>query len=133
MSSGKIKVIGYAKRVFYDGNIEYRNFSDSLVGQQITSPNETTLFTSGGFNVTINADPKVSKLFKTNKFSNFVTLNTLILTESQLNVLTDNTKIKLNLDKSNLANYAYFGSLREFVRVSLEHIISSWQIGRAHV
>ena len=126
MGNNRIKVIGYAQRTFYDNGIEYRNFSDSLVGQQITSPNETTLFTSGGFNVTTNTDPKVSKLFKTNKFSNFVTLNTLVLTESQLNVLADNSKVKLNLDKSNLANYAYFGSLREFVRISLEHIITSW-------
>jgi uncharacterized protein (TIGR02145 family) len=126
MGNGKIKVVGYAKRVFYDGNIEYRNFSDSLVGQQITSSDGTTLFTSGSFNVTINNDPKVSKLFKTNKFSNFVTLNTLELTETQLAVINDNIKIKLNLDKSNLSNYAYFGSLREFVRISLEHIISNW-------
>ena len=32
-----IKVAGYAKRVFFNDNIEYRNFSPDLVGLQLTS------------------------------------------------------------------------------------------------
>jgi len=123
---GKIKVIGYAQRTFFNNNIEYRNFSDDLVGQQLTSDGGTPLFTSGSFVVTTNMDSRVSKTFKTNKFSKFTDLNSLELTNSQISHLNDNIPIKLNLNRGDLKNYAYFGSLREFIRVSLEHVISNW-------
>jgi hypothetical protein len=123
---GKVKVIGYAQRQFFDNGIEYRNFSDNLVGQQLTSDGGTSLFTTSTFVVSTNLDPKLSKTFKTNKFGNFQTLETLNLTQEQLTLLDETTKIKLNLDKSDITKYAYFGSLREFIRVSLEKIITYW-------
>jgi hypothetical protein len=72
-------------------------------------------------------DPKTSKDFISNGFSDFMSLNDLNLTlEKTQELLANNAKITLNLDKTNLKNYALFGSLSEFVRVSLENIITRW-------
>lgn len=125
--ANKIKVIGYAKKEFYTDGIEYRNFSPDLVGNQLTSNGGTALFTAGNFNVTTNLDGKVSKNFVTNDFGDFMTLDDLILTDSVTKKFTnDNVKAKLNLDNTNVLNHAFFGSLKEYVRVSLENIIINW-------
>jgi hypothetical protein len=127
MSNNKVKVTGYAKRVFFDGGIEYRNFSPDLVGVQLASDGGTPLFTMGNFSITTNMEPKSDKTFITNKFSNFISLTDLDLTVEQTNVLlTDNAEVNLNLDKRNINYYALFGSLTEFVRVGLEDIITKW-------
>ena len=60
----RIKVAGYAKRVFFNGNVEYRNFSPDLVGLQLTSEGGTTLFTNGNFSIDVNLDPKPNVIFK---------------------------------------------------------------------
>ena len=127
MSNNKIKVPGYAKKVFFDNGIEYRNFSPDLVGVQLASDGGTPLFTMGNFSITTNMDPKSDKTFITSKFSNFISLSDLDLTVEQTQtLLTDNAGVILNLDKTNLNYYALFGSLSEFVRVSLEDIITKW-------
>ena len=127
MADNRIKVSGYAKKEVYNGNIEYRNFSPDLVGLQLTSDGGTPLFTMGNFNITTNLDPKLSRTYVTNKFSNFITLSDINLntTETQT-LLNNNAGVYLNLDKTNLSYYAKFGSMTEFVRVSLEKIIMSW-------
>lgn len=122
----KVKVVGYAQRVFYDNGIEYRNFSDDLVGNQFTSNGGNTLFTSANFNITSTLDTKPSKIFLTNKFSPFMSLCDISADAATISFLNDTGNIKLNLDKSNLCYYAYFGSLTEFIRVSLEDIIIKW-------
>ena len=33
--SDRVKVVGYAQRVFFNDGIEYRNFTDDLVGNQL--------------------------------------------------------------------------------------------------
>ncbi len=125
--SDKIKVVGYAQKTFFGNGIEYRNFSPDLVGQQLASNGGTPLFTMGNFSITTNIEPKTNKSFTTNKFSNFISLTTLDLTlQKTLELLVDNAGVILNLDKSNLNNYALFGSFSEFVRVSLEDIIIKW-------
>lgn len=127
MSNNRIKVSGYAKKEVYNGNIEYRNFSPDLVGLQLTSDGGTPLFTMGNFAITTNLDPKTDKNFITNNFSDFISLSTLDLDETQVNTLLENNAgVFLNLDKTNLNYYAKFGSLTEFVRVSLENIIINW-------
>jgi hypothetical protein len=127
MSNNRIKVVGYAKKDFFGNGIEYRPFNPDLVGTQLTSNSGTTLFTMGNFTITTNMEPKNDKTFITSKFSKFVTLNDLDVTQSQSQtILNNNTKAKLNLDKTNLNYYALFGSLTEFVRVSLEEIITNW-------
>lgn len=123
----KVKIIGYAKREFYDNGIEYRNFSDDLTGNQLTSEGGTTLFTLGNFKVTTNLDPKLTKNYRTSLFSRYYTLDSLILDDDILRISgKENKTVSLNLDKTDLSNYAYFGSMKEFIRVSLENIITLW-------
>jgi hypothetical protein len=125
MANDRIKVVGYAEKQVYNGQIEYRNFSDDLVGFQQTDGAST--FTLGNFTITSTLDTKPSKIFTTNKFSNFVSLCDLDLSEEEnLVLLTNNAEVKLKLDKTDMCNYAYFGSLLEYVRVSLEEIITKW-------
>jgi len=123
----KVKIVGYGQRVFYDNGIEYRNFSDNLVGTQLVSDGGRPTFTSGNFVISTNLNRKPNKIFNTKKFSEFLSLDDL-KTDSQTTstIIQNNLEVKLNLNKSNLCNYAYFGSLMEFVRVSLENIIISW-------
>jgi len=123
----KIKVVGYSKETVYNGGVSYRNFSPNLVGTQLASDEGTPLFTMGNFAVTTNLDPKSNKNYITDKFSEFVTLDTLKLTtETTTELLKNNTSVVLNLDKSNLKRYALFGSMVDFIRVSLEDIITKW-------
>jgi hypothetical protein len=127
MSDKKIKVAGYAKKEVYNGNIEYRNFTPDLVGLQLTSEGGTPLFTMGNFSITTNLDPKLSKIYNTSKFSDFYSLDNLNITLEQTErLLESNNGVKLNLDKTKLRYYALFGSLSEYVRVSLEDIIIKW-------
>ena len=127
MSSSRIKVAGYAQAVQYIDGIQYRNFTPDLVGQQFANNGGTSLFTLGNFYISTNIDPALSRLFVTSRFSNFITLSDLNLTLPQTQtLLNNNASVVLNLDKSNMDNYALFGSLTEFVRVSLEDIISNW-------
>lgn len=127
MANKKIKVAGYTKKVTYDGNIEYRNFSEDLVGAQLASNGGTPLFTMGNFSITTNLEPKTNKNFITNNFSNFTSLNDLDLTLAQTKeLLTNNAGVNLNLDRTQLKYYSLFGALSEFVRVSLEQIITLW-------
>lgn len=121
----KVKVVGYAQRVFFNDGIEYRNFSDDLVGQQLTSDGGSPLLTNNNFNITTNLEPKLNKIFLTNPFSKYSSLETLGLVESELSNLIDD-KLKLNLDPTKLNTFAYFGSAKEFIRVSLEEIIMDW-------
>ncbi len=127
MSNRVRKISGYAKKELYNGNIEYRNFSPDLVGLQLTSEGGTPLFTMGNFSITTNLDPKLSKTYITNSFSDFITLSNIGLDVSETEtLLNNNAGVYLNLDKTNLNYYAKFGSMTEYVRVALEKIIMSW-------
>jgi hypothetical protein len=127
MANDRIKVPGYVKKQTFNGNIEYRNFNPDLVGLQLTSAGGTTLFTTGNFNITTNLDPKTDKFYITKQFSDYINLEGLDLTISQTQeLLENNTKVFLNLDRTKLAYYAKFGSLTEFIRVALENIIITW-------
>lgn len=124
---GKVKIIGYAKKEFFTNGIEYRNFSPDLVGNQFANTEGTSVFTSANFNITTNLDGKVSKTFITKEFTNLLTLSDLNIDVTTNNIINlSNSKIKLNLDYSDLSTYATFGSLREYIRVSLENIIINW-------
>ena len=127
--NNKVKVVGYAQRVFYNDGIEYRNFSDDLVGNQLTENSEggSSVFTFGNFVTTTNYAGRDTRIFSTKKFSNFYTLEDYNLTPNQTNLLlNNNVNVTLNLDNTDLSNFAYFGSATEFVRVSLENIITKW-------
>ena len=124
--NNRIKVAGYAKRVFFNDGIEYRNFSPNLVGRQLTSQGGTPLFTMGNFAVTTNIDPKPDKVFNQGTFSDFLTLDDV--TDENPNVLKieKNVKTQLNLDITDPLQYVWYGSFVEFNRVSLEDISNRW-------
>ena len=125
MANNRIRVPGYAQKVVYTEGIEYRNFSPDLVGLQSTTGN--SLFTMGNFNVTANLDTKTDKVFTSNKFSKFVSLVDMNLSISEVyDLLNQNNGVKLNLDPTEITNYALFGSFTEFIRVELEDIIMNW-------
>lgn len=125
--ANRVKVIGYAKREFYNNNIEYRNFSDGLVGNQFTSDGGTTLFTLGNFSVTTNLDGRLSKIYRTSSLSKYYSLNKLKIDDDSILLgIKESKTIKLNIDRSEISNYAYFGSMTEFLRVSIEKIIKEW-------
>jgi len=123
----RIKVVGYAKKEVFGNGIEYRNFSPDLVGNQFGAAEGTPIFTSGSFNISTNIDSKVDKNFVTNNFTNFLSLETLNLDSTLESVITKYSKnAKLNLDYNDALTFAFFGSLREYIRVSLENIIIKW-------
>ena len=127
--NNRIRVIGYEQRVFFNDGIEYRNFSDGLVGNQQTegSTSNSSVFTLGNFVTTTNYEGRTSRIFSTKKFSKFYNLENYNLTsEGNKLLLNNNVTVTLNLDTSDLCNFAYFGSATEFVRVSLENIITNW-------
>lgn len=127
MSSGRYRASGYSQRIFFGNGIEYTNYSEALIGQTSAEGNEGSIFTMNNFTITANIDSKPDKNFITNKFSKFNTLDNLNITPNGVQeILDNNTKIFLNLDPSEVSNYAYFGSMIEFVRVSLESIIMNW-------
>ena len=84
----------------------------------------------GNFSVQTDLSPKVSKKYdgKLGSFSSPITLETLKLEDVKQSktLLSNNIEVFLNIDRTNISNYAYFGSLREFIRVSLEQIIIKW-------
>ena len=123
---GKVKIVGYAKKEFYDNGIEYRDYSPDLVGNQFTNSEGTPVFTSGNFNITTNLDTKDTKIFVTNEYTNFISLDTLSVSDVEVLPSITNIKTKLNLDFTDVTNFAFFGSLKEFIRVSLENIIITW-------
>jgi len=127
MANNRVRVSGYAQRTFFNDNIEYRDFSNSLVGNQFTDEGGLSLFTLGNFTVTTNLDPHISVNFNVGSFSNFFSLNTLGVSDVENEfLLENNANVRLNLDESDLLTHAYFGSLTEFIRVNLEEIITNW-------
>jgi len=125
----RIRVVGYAQRVFYGDGIEYRNFSSDIVGNQGTeSPDgNTSVFTFGNFVTTTNYEGRTSRIFSTNKFSNYYSLDTYnLLPGENKTLIKNNVNVTLNLDNSDLSNFVYFGSSTEFIRVTLEKIITDW-------
>lgn len=127
--NNKVKIVGYAQRVFYNNGIEYRNFTEDLVGNQQTegSDGNTSVFTFGNFVTTTNYGGRESRIYSTKKYSDYYCLENLGLNTSTSPLLINNNlNVTLNLDNTNLCNYAYFGSATEFIRVSLENIITKW-------
>lgn len=102
------------------------DFSPDLVGFQLTKG--TPLFTLANFTVTTNIDPKPDTEFNTGAYSDKFTLESLELTEQQsIELVSNNIYTTLNLNPTDLSRYAYYGSFVQFLRVSLEGIITKWK------
>lgn len=126
MANGKVKIVGYSQRQYFDQGIEYRNFSDELVGQQQTDVDGLPYSIGNIFDTEFNNEGRLTKNYITNKFSKFVTLSDIDLSTINALNINDTEKVSLNFDKTILTNYCYFGSLKEYIRVSLEKIILNW-------
>ena len=122
----RIKIAGYAKRIFFNDNIEYRNFSPDLVGFQLTSEGGTTLFTNGNFSISVNLDPKPNVLFTQGTKSKFFTLDDIVSENSPQLEIQKNLKTKLNLDLTNPISYVWYGSSKELIRASLIEIQNNY-------
>ena len=126
MANKKIKVAGYAQRIFFNDNIEYRNFSPDLVGLQLTSDGGTTLFTNGNFSISVNLDPKPDVLFKQGTKSKFFTLDDIANSATTQLDIQKNVRTKLNLDLTNPLSYIWYGSAKELIKSSLIEIQDKW-------
>ena len=123
----RINVSGYAKREYYNDNIEYRNFSPNLVGDQTTSlGSDASIFTRCNFSVTTNVSPKKNKVFKQGYFSEYLTIDSVTEDNESVLVLERNSKTQLNLDITDPLQHVWYGSFSEFNRVSLEDIQKRW-------
>jgi hypothetical protein len=125
-SNRKKKISGYAKRVFFNDNIEYRDFSDDLVGLQLTNEGGSPLFTMGNFTVTSDIEPTLTKSFKTGNFSDYFCLDDIAPEESTYINIVGNLQTQLNLDYTNPKHYVWYGNFSEYLRVSLEDISKRW-------
>jgi hypothetical protein len=125
-NNNRVKVSGYAQRVFFNDNIEYRDFSENLVGNQFTSEGGVTLFTMGNFTVTTNLDPKPDRVFKTGTFSDYFCLDDISSDDTTYLTIEGNLKTQLNLDITNPLHYVWYGNFKEFARVSLGDISNKW-------
>ena len=125
-NNNRIKVAGYVKRIFFNDNIEYRNFSPDLVGFQLTSDGGTTLFTNGNFSISVNLDPKPNILFTQGSKSKFYTLDDISNSNGTEIEIQSNIKTKLNLDLTNPLTYVWYGSAKELIRASLIDIEEKW-------
>ena len=114
-NNNRIKIAGYAKRIFFNDNIEYRNFSPDLVGFQLTSEGGTTLFTNGNFSIDTNLEPKPDILFKQSVKSKLYSLDDVSINETDLEI-QKNVKAKLNLDLTNPLSYVWYGSSSELIK-----------------
>jgi hypothetical protein len=115
----KIKYVG-SKAVNKDSLSSFSVFNDSY--QTTIFNGDIQLSTKFSINQKI---PKNSKIIITQKN---VTLNDLKITnlDSLNNFIKTNNKLKLNVDRINLSNYAVYGSLKEKYRIAVNNIINKF-------
>jgi hypothetical protein len=129
VKNDKIKVVGYAQKVFYNDGIEYRNFTPDLVGNQFVTNGNTALFTYGNFAVLKNTEVSPKANYPSKPFSSFITLESIGGDNQVISLIFNsdvNINAKLNIDTTDINNFTYFGSATEFIRVTLESIIMKW-------
>jgi hypothetical protein len=126
MANKRIKIAGYARRIFFNDNIEYRNFSPDLVGFQLTSEGGTTLFTNGNFSISVNLDPKPDVLFIQGTKSRLFCLDDIATDDNAELDIQGNIKAKLNIDLTDPLSYVWYGSSKELMRASLLDIQEKW-------
>lgn len=119
------KIAGYAQRVFFNDNIEYRDFSPNLVGNEFASNGGTPLFTNGNFFIDANLDPKPNVVFQQGAQSQYYTKDDVVVNNEEV-VINKNINTSLNLDLSNPLTYVWYGSASELIRASLEEISENW-------
>jgi hypothetical protein len=91
--------------------------------------NVNTIFNIGDFNITTNLNKRKINDYTTTltSFSKPITLDTLGVDFNNIDKhLNTNNNLNINFDKKNLYNYAYYGSLYDRIRTSVDNIILNW-------
>jgi hypothetical protein len=101
------------------------SFSDGLVGNQIT--NGSNQLTNTNFTIDKTIPEKDSKEFRSEPFSEFITLDDIKEETVELNSLPNSVKedIKFKNNKNN-ASRALYGSLKQRIGVSITNIIQNY-------
>ena len=105
------------------------NLDYNLNREEFTDFPSQTIFSFGRFAITSNFDGRrfIDYSDRLNSFVSPITLETLELTDEQSEViLKKSNDIGLNLDKSNFNKFVRFGSAYEYLRVSVEEIITKY-------
>jgi hypothetical protein len=101
----------------------------NLNGNNFNNTASETIFSFGGFSVTSNFSGR-QFIDYNNSLSSFVrpvTLDTMGVTDTQSSIIYQYaTNAVLNLDKSDLNTFIRFGSAYEYLRVSVESIITAY-------
>lgn len=109
--------------------VKKTQLNQNLNGEYFNDTPSNTIFSFGKFFVTTNFDNKVT-IDYTNTLSSFVrpvTLETLGVSETQSEIIQEyTTNAVLNLDKSDLNTFVRYGSAYEFLRVSVQNIITKY-------
>jgi hypothetical protein len=105
------------------------NLDQNLNGNYFNNTASETIFSFGSFRVTSNFDGR-KYIDYTNTLSSFVrpvTLETIGISDTQSSIIYQYaTNAVLNLDKTDLNTFIRFGSAYEFLRVSVQNIITSY-------
>lgn len=105
------------------------NLDQNLNGNNFDSVTSQTIFTLGEYAVTSNFEGR-KYIDYSNTLSSFarpITLETLGLTHEQSEIVQYyDTNAVLNLDKSDLNTFVRFGSAYEFLRVSIQNVITQY-------
>jgi len=105
------------------------NLDQNLNGNNFNNTASETIFSFGSFAVTSNFDGR-KYIDYSNTLSSFVravTLDTLGVTNAQSEIIHSyTTNAVLNLDKSDLNTFIRFGSAYEYLRVSIQNIITGY-------
>lgn len=106
-----------------------RNLDENLNGVNFNNTPSNTIFSFGSFSVVSNFDRK-ENIDYSNTLSSFsvpITLDTLKINSSQSELLYGKTtNAVLNLDKSDLNTFVRFGSALEFLKISIQNIITNF-------
>jgi hypothetical protein len=99
-------------------------------GNVFSSPLSASAFDMGTFKLTANHTPSKPLILddRVKKEYSMVTLDDLKYRSIQEATVDKkvNTTLNLNLDKKNLNNYAYFGSLKETLTTCITNIVKNW-------
>jgi hypothetical protein len=99
-----------------------KNFSDNLVGLQLTDGGGLTL---GTFEFSTSITEKVNRNFETGSFSSLFNNNDLNLTpEYAASIYNNNFRLYPNFDETDVTNFVSYGSLSKRLEVAINNILN---------
>ena len=99
-----------------------RNFSDNLVGLQLTDGGGLTL---GNFEFSTSIVEKVNRNFESGSYSSLFNNNDLNLTpELAASIYYNNFRLYPNFDETDVTNFVSYGSLSKRLEVAITNILN---------